>query len=290
MGKADHQWRDPLARDAQFRINADGTLDGRVLEPARRLGRSWIITVAVPVAHQSRCTAGCYYLIRCGAQTPFERTINWQIYLRRALFIARRPRIVDDMACCELTFVESADPGLLWLRTLEEEASLNLMGPFGNGVEIAPNRNNLLLISDPVRATRLLSAADRRLDLGGRVTLVLRADPDDSSVDPLVAALPIAVEVQRVSASEAWIDALADTIPWADQIVAALPITDAAALAASVRQHRFRYEEGLAFMLVDADLACGVGACLACVVPLANGSVTRACIHGPVMDLTRLAR
>jgi dihydroorotate dehydrogenase electron transfer subunit len=40
---------------------------------------------------------------------------------------------------------------------------------------------------------------------------------------------------------------------------------------------------------VDADLACGYGACLACVVPLANGSLTRACVHGPVFDLLELA-
>ena len=59
-------------------------------------------------------------------------------------------------------------------------------------------------------------------------------------------------------------------------------------LAEIIRNRRFRLEENYAHMLVRADLACGYGACLACVVPTANGGVTRACVHGPVIDLTRL--
>jgi len=42
-------------------------------------------------------------------------------------------------------------------------------------------------------------------------------------------------------------------------------------------------------MRVDAPLVCGVGACLACAVPLPRGGVTRSCVHGPVFDLAVLA-
>ena len=52
---------------------------------------------------------------------------------------------------------------------------------------------------------------------------------------------------------------------------------------------RLRLESGFALALVESDLACGYGACLACVVPLAGGSLTRACVHGPVFDLLELA-
>jgi len=69
-------------------------------------------------------------------------------------------------------------------------------------------------------------------------------------------------------------------------------------LAYEIQQRRYRLEAGFAQVLVDADLMCGVGACLACVVPTAGGGFTRACVHGrftracvhgPVLDLTRLA-
>jgi hypothetical protein len=50
-----------------------------------------------------------------------------------------------------------------------------------------------------------------------------------------------------------------------------------------------RIEKGLVQCLVDARLACGYGACLACLTPLANGRWTRACVHGPVFDLASLS-
>ena len=51
---------------------------------------------------------------------------------------------------------------------------------------------------------------------------------------------------------------------------------------------RLRVEPDFAYLLVQADLLCGSGACLACVVPTAGGGLTRTCVHGPVFDLTRL--
>jgi aerobic-type carbon monoxide dehydrogenase small subunit (CoxS/CutS family) len=49
-----------------------------------------------------------------------------------------------------------------------------------------------------------------------------------------------------------------------------------------------RLEQGFAQALIQVELPCGVGACLACTIPLPNGSRTRACVHGPVFDLTTL--
>jgi len=66
------------------------------------------------------------------------------------------------------------------------------------------------------------------------------------------------------------------------------PIAGLARVAGLVRERRFRLEEGFAQALVEADLVCGVGACLSCVVPLSSGGLTRACTHGPVLDLVRL--
>ena len=83
---------------------------------------------------------------------------------------------------------------------------------------------------------------------------------------------------------------LADTLAWADLLCVASPTLQPELLAQSIRTARFRLEEGFAQILVDADLVCGVGACLACVVPTAGGGLTRACVHGPVIDLVKLAR
>ena len=131
----------------------------------------------------------------------------------------------------------------------------------------------------------LLPLADAILDRGGHVTLLLRGASGDEET---IRSLPIAVEVHSARTDAEWAAALADSVRWADQICAALPAADFLPLAETIRQRRFRLDPGFALLLVEADLACGYGACLACVVPLANGNLTRACVHGPVFDLLEL--
>ncbi|MBI3959116.1 MAG: hypothetical protein HY328_09925, partial [Chloroflexi bacterium] len=97
------------------------------------------------------------------------------------------------------------------------------------------------------------------------------------------------VEVQTAPDEAAWERALIGAIPWADQICAGVPRSRYFALAESIQAKRFRVEEGFCQLLVQADILCAVGACLACVIPTANGGITRVCTHGPVFDLTRLA-
>ncbi len=75
---------------------------------------------------------------------------------------------------------------------------------------------------------------------------------------------------------------------WSDQVCTAIAAAHLPAVADAIRRIRVRFDAGFAFSFVDADLACGYGACLACVVPLANGNLTRACLHGPVFDLLEL--
>jgi dihydroorotate dehydrogenase electron transfer subunit len=104
----------------------------------------------------------------------------------------------------------------------------------------------------------------------------------------LVEHLPIAVEVRQAVTAAQWQQQLADTIRWADQIAVALPWATLPPLQQTIQQQRFRLEPGFVQALVPSDLVCGFGACLACVVPTRDGGYTRACVHGPVFDLTTL--
>jgi hypothetical protein len=129
---------------------------------------------------------------------------------------------------------------------------------------------------------------DDALDRGGQVSLVLLEEqPGEADVAALRPRLPLSLELRTV-ATAAWVGDIASDLRWADQLCAALPTPRLPPLAEAIRQARLRLESGFAFTLVDADLACGYGACLACSVPLANGSLTRSCIHGPVFDLIEL--
>jgi dihydroorotate dehydrogenase electron transfer subunit len=234
--------------------------------------------------------AGRFLLARCAPADDAARLDDWQVLLRRALFPVATRRAPDDTALWEVLLPPADDPGGRRLRRLRPGDALHLLGPLGTGFALHAHSRALLLLGDAARVPALLPLADAMLDRGGRVTLVVRlgknAAPDD--VQALAARLPLAVELRPATSAD-WTDALAATARWADQVCLALPNGDLPTALYALRRARLRVDEGYAQALVEADLACGYGACLACAVPLARGGLTRACVHGPVFDLLRLA-
>ncbi len=280
----------------------DGTIDGIVLERADSLGEAALLSVGLPSNMRQQQIGGRYFLARCGAQTVIERQTNWQIYLRRPLFACRvQPQFGNDAGMSipagttennifdrwDLLIPPGDDPGYGWLRTLAPGSTVNLIGPLGQGFSLSNQTRNLLVLTQPDRLATLLPTINDLLDQNGRVTLVLH-DDQRTNPTPLLALLPLAVEVHLAHSFDQWRRHVDESVTWADQICVAMPRPFYTTLAESIRQRRFRLEPGFAQMLVEADLVCGTGACLACVVPSANGGVTRACVHGPVLDLTRL--
>jgi dihydroorotate dehydrogenase electron transfer subunit len=191
----------------------------------------------------------------------------------------------------------SAEPAAAaFLHSLRPGESLNLLGPYGSGFQLDSRTRTLLLAADLQHAPLLFPLLEEALDQGARITLLLDAgaepidtrNGDDTTAQTLLSALPLAVEA-RLEAHDALPSAIAATAPWADQSCLALPMHDYAQVARLVRKVPLRPAPGALQALVDAPLPCGVGACLACVVPLSGGGHTRACVHGPVMDLLRIA-
>lgn len=227
---------------------------------------------------------GRYFLARCAEAWEGER-VEWSLCLRRPLYAVQR-----QGSEWLLHLPPDEDPGHAWLRRRGDGASLHLLGPFGNGFALPEAGRNLLVVADltddPGWLALLVGLLEPALDRGARVALLLRSDgPLDEAAIP---HLPIAVEVQTAPDEEVWRAALARALPWADQVAAGLPASRYAELAQAIRSARFRLEEGFCQVLVRADLLCGVGACLACVVHTGGGGITRACVHGPVFDLARL--
>ena len=270
----------------------DGTVDVPIVAAATPFGTGYHVTVRMAGgmdAPTHDTVAGRYFLVRCGASTLEERLQNWQMYLRKPLFVAAVRAGGDAGDEWTLHIPDAVAPGHQWLLGLPAGAQLNLIGPLGNGFALDAHRRNLLLIGREARISRLLPLIDAMLDHGGRVTVVLVA-PDGNRVRrDLMPRLPLAVEL-HVTDPDTWLEHVASLAQWPDQICAALPNTDLAALAGTIRRERLRFDPGLAFVLPDAELACGYGACLACVVPTANGGFTRACVNGPVFDLHRLVQ
>ncbi len=266
----------------------DGSFRGRVVASLDEWGR---LRVLVPpgLADPRHEMAGRYVLARCATESGVRRGEDWGVYLRRPLFLSGRVEWTDEE---EWTFFvpRCDDPGYVWLAQLTDGAMLNLLGPFGNGFQIHEQSRNLLLVADLRRQEgelpRLMPLIEPMLNRGGRVTLVARAERSLSAA--LLDTLPFALEVHTVYEEDEWRRALGETVRWADQVCAALPAERFSAFHQILRDHRFHLDDGFGQVLVHADLLCGVGACLACVIPLPRGGLTRACMHGPVFDLKQL--
>lgn len=266
---------------------SDGTLRAVVVAPADEWGRLRL-RLPAELGHASQSMAGRYLLARCAAASGEDRGEDWGTYLRRPLFFCGRYAFGQEEEWCVAVPHPSQDAGYRWLRNLPMGATINLIGPLGNGFQIHPNSRNLLLLADLRRDTswllRLMPLVEQVLDQAGRVTLLAQATQALSAVQ--LDTLPLALEIRTLYTEGEWLAALADPIRWADQICAAIPAQQYHRLDQAIRASRFTLETGFAQVLVDADLLCGVGACLACVIPLPGGGLTRACEHGPVFDLT----
>lgn len=288
-------------------INADETITA-IVAPAPPIAQAFQrIAMRLPIDRSTEPYAGRYFLARCGLLDspldPHARHEQWSIYLRRPLFATSRrlnPIYTNDKGKPTEAIWEFALPSLgqksmqeetgeAWLSTLPEGSPVNLIGPLGNGFSMQSEGGNLLLLAqNDGRLGALLPLIDSILDKGGRVTLLMQGPTQLRQ--SLLDQLPIAAEVRLAQTESDWWQQVEEVMQWADQVGATISLERTQRLADIIREKRFRLLPDFAQILVQADLACGVGACLACVVPTASGGLTRACIHGPVFDLTRLAR
>lgn len=268
--------------------NPDGTRTAVIAAPPRLLNDSALLSLRLPGGLATAGVNGRYFLARCGVQDETARWQEWQIYLRRPLFgVQRRPGLAEDTGdLWEVYLPLQGDPGYRWLLQQPVGQPINLLGPFGQGFTLQPQSRNLLLLTDAIRAPLLFALSDMMLDQGGRVSLLVEGATE--AIEILTPHLSIPVEVRQATTAVMWAQQVGELTPWADQVCVALPNAHLPDVAALIRRHRFRTDAGFAQALLEADLVCGVGACLACVVPVRDKGYTRACIHGPVMDLLEI--
>jgi hypothetical protein len=267
-------------------LHPDGTLGARLAAKYDLGAAGTLLHFQLPVQLDS-LPMGRFYLARCTPDTPEDRWADWSIYARRPLFVAG-PAQAGSEPSLTLLLPHSADAGYGWLQRQSLETRINLSGPYGRIVDLPTTARTLLILCTEALLAPLLPFIHAMLDRGGRVTLAVQNQSEPSSA--LLALLPIAVEVQPLPPQAEWADALQGVLRWADHLITALDPADYTALAQAVRAARFRLEPDFALAFAAPDLLCGFGACLACVIPTADGSLTRACVHGPFFPLEKLVR
>ena len=216
--------------------------------------------------------AGQFFMARCEG-----------VYLRRPLF----PCHIEAKRIAALLPL-GQEAGLTWLAARQVGETVDLIGPLGCGFALDRPAGNLLLVGWRSGLASLLALAEEALTAGWAVALLAAFERPDMSVPTVL--LPPAIEYQTAVGSAALDDLevlLREAIPWADRACAAGGGGLYSRLAAVIEELRLGLRPGLAQVLVEVQMACGMGVCGACAVRTRRG-MRQACHHGPVFDLAEL--
>ncbi|WP_119065308.1 iron-sulfur cluster-binding protein [Aggregatilinea lenta] len=160
---------------------------------------------------------------------------------------------------------------------------MSLLGPVGKPVPLRSGARNLLLIAEDATPTPLVWIARQRVRDGAAVTLVLSGRALDYSLEQF----PAEVEILRGDTDWSWPEQV-ETLTWADQVIALAPsYTQSESygrLHHAISQLRHRAPEHFACGLFYQRLACGTGACGACMTACQDGD-RLICVDGPALDL-----
>ncbi len=257
------------------------------------------IDVAAVLESRSRLTPTCY-VARFRLPRGMPRPAPGQFVMvrpaqgeppfwRRAYSVAGFSE--DGAGALLELMVKVVGPGTaLWLELPLGTRAL-LLGPLGNGFRLEPAAARVALVAGgiglpPVRfAIPRLAANRSRCDLYlGALTAAEVLDPegcrrDLATVDgELVVATDDGTAGEAGRVTEVFERHLEGGVDY-DLVLGCGPMPMLRALAAVTARR------GLpAQLALEERMGCGVGVCLGCIVPTADGSHVRLCTEGPVLD------
>jgi hypothetical protein len=288
-------------------IHADGSITAMVSAEPYRVGDAALLTLTAPRGFASTLEVGRYFLARCAEATTPDARVDWSIYLRVPLFFeshcATSPAVPDypttpppesppaesPLESIRVLLPDTNQRGGQWLIAQPVGSTLHLLGPFGRAAMPGDNVRALLIACEPHLLPLFLPAAHSVLDRSGRVSLLL---PPGAASDEVLPLCPLDVEIHIPPDSETWKSNAGELLRWCDHLCATLVGNEAVSAdnwIDTIHAARFTLEPGFADFYTPVDIICATGACYACSVPRRNGQQTRACVHGPILDLARLA-
>ena len=162
-----------------------------------------------------------------------------------------------------------------------------MLGPLGNAF-IIPNRaQRLLMIAGGVGVAPLVMLSDEAVAENLDVVFVMGA-ADEAG---LLSASELSGRIEYVVATDDGsrghrglaTEVVGDYVQWADQMYACGPEPMYRTLRAVVDPLRVNRKPSVQ-VSVERGMACGLGACLGCVVETTHGMIA-SCVKGPVFDL-----
>jgi dihydroorotate dehydrogenase electron transfer subunit len=217
-----------------------------------------------------------------------------EMFLRRPFWIHQVSRRGGWAGTLEFA-LDPLGPGTSWLADVGAHRFLDVIGPLGKGFAFPKKQTNCLLVSDGYGAAPMYFLAEELKARGKRVDMVVGGADADHVFKPidgkrLSQSIAIVTEDGSFGAQGRPADVLeqmADRCK--SQVVYAAGHRDLLRVVADFcRERRLPAQVG-----VEEGMACGLGLCMSCVVPVARPDGKgydnlRACIDGPAMNPARI--
>ena len=262
------------------KTGASREFESQVLSVEPIMGDAVLLTASAPSAVLSHLLPGQFFNIVTRFSGSFDPL------LRRPYSVYRARHDPPS-----LTFlVRPFGRGSAWLAERLPGERLGMLGPLGNSFAIPNRAQRLLMIGGGVGVAPLVMLADeaatRKLDVvfimgAANEAGLLSASELPGPVEYLVATDDgsrghhgLATEVVR------------DFVQWADQVYACGPEPMYRTLRAVLEPLRVNRKPGVQ-VSVERGMACGLGACLGCVVETTRGMIA-SCVKGPVFELDEI--
>ena len=256
-------------------------LTGTVVGIDGAMGDCTLLTISVDPAFARRLRPGAFVNVLCRDAFSLDPLL-------------RRPFSFYDVDIDNGTFTLLVRPngrGSQWLAGRRIGDVIDLMGPLGNSFEVSSRSERLLMVAGGVGVSPLVHLATEQVRLGRSITFLMGAATATALLD--ASRLPAEVEyiVATDDGSQGTSGFVTDLVPeylsWTDQVFACGPDPMLRSLNTVIRRERIGRRPGV-WVSVERGMACGVGACLGCVLPTRHGMQT-SCVTGPVFPIEEIS-
>jgi dihydroorotate dehydrogenase electron transfer subunit len=175
--------------------------------------------------------------------------------------------------------------GTRWLAGLAIDDEIDVVGPLGNGFQVEPWAQHLLIIAGGIGVAPLRFLAERTLSQGKKVTLLLGARTAAAvlpeSLLPAGANLIVTTEDASFGQKGLITDFVPEYIGSADQIFACGPEPMYRSLSQLVESWSTQKQCQVS---LEVRMGCGTGVCYSCSIKTRQG-MRRVCKEGPVFNI-----
>jgi dihydroorotate dehydrogenase electron transfer subunit len=267
---------------------------GRVMTPVQELGEIFAVqkvgayfqfTVVAPGV-AAAFAPGQFVAVGVGGP-------NSSMLLRRAFALYGATPTGDFAGTIQFVVAEHG-PGTQWLVRQQAGAMLDLVGPLGTPFPMPKHPMPAVLVGGGYGAAPLIPLARKLIEAGSDVEIVVGAATASRLFGELAARRAVgAVTVTTDDGTAGTRGMVTEVLPeaikriGAEVVYACGPMAMLRAVNDVAREHAIEAQ-----VAVEESMACGVGVCMTCVLPVrgddGQSRFLRSCVDGPVFDAARV--